>query len=271
MSTRQFSRAEVGELYSPGAPAAFFRTYNRCNAIGALPDVGIPPPWHDPLALGEWYRVHYRSDTTKPASSAPKITLPNWLRDAIARGKTLSAPIPPPSPAPPAAAPLPGPPSQPVLALESPAPAPPDPEAADLPDLPPLPPPGREMSNIEAIAYARSILERARVRHVKVQNDEASAPAAARAYFEALERVQQAEKRARDAGDTDREMRRIVESAIDAIHHRLPRHLAQELATLRIEILRAAADPETFPGWCAEFFDAVGERLARSRILASAA
>ena len=73
-----------------------------------------------------------------------------------------------------------------------------------------------------------------------------------------------ARERARKSGETETQLRLLVEDSIDRVHRQLPAHLAAELNATRREILTAATDPLTFSTWCTDFFHAVGQRLART-------
>jgi hypothetical protein len=209
------------------------RTVDRCNDIGARPDIQSPPPWHHPHQLAEWYRRHYRSDPRAPARSKPKEKLPDWILTALARHPAPS-PLSTLSPQ-----------SSTLPSLPSPDPSPPGP----LPD---------------ALATADDMLARIHRRYLLVKNDPSLAPPAERAYLDALEKVQQARERARKSGETETQLRLLVEDSIDRVHRQLPAHLAAELNATRREILQAATDPLTFSTWCLDFFAAVGQRLART-------
>ena len=247
-------RVQIAADYHHDGEPLSVRTIDRCNAIGRLPSVNEPPPWDDPRAMGEWYRVHYRSDPTRPPKST-RTKLPAWLLQTIARTPA------PASPAVPAAA----------SPLQAPLESFPRPSVPATPAAPPtqvqihLP-----TAPSDAISTAQDLLSRVHDRYLLVRDDPALAPAAERAYLEALEKVQQAQDRARRNGDTETLLRTMVDDRIDRVHTRLPTHLASELAALRSEIHRASADPALFLPWCQEFFSAVGRRLIRSGLQAPA-
>jgi len=253
------TRALIAADYGLQGEPLSVRTIDRCNAIGRLPSVNEMPPWHSPVAMGEWYRVHYRSDPTRPAKST-RTKLPAWLLTAIARAPHIAPLLPPPAE---------------PMAVDLPAGIIAFPEAPAQPAL--ISPAALPAQNLllptaptDAISTAQDLLARVHERYLKVCDDTALAPAAERAYLEALEKVQQAQDRARRNGDTETLLRTMVDDRIDRVHTRLPSHLASELAALRAEVHRASADPALFLPWCADFFSAVGRRLIRSGLQAPA-
>lgn len=228
------SRSAIAADYHLNGEPLSVRTIDRCNAIGRLPAVNCPPPWQDPHALAEWYRLHYRSDITKPARTNPKEKLPAWILAAVARSPASPASI------------------QSTTDLHLPS----QPSTLNS-----QPAPGDILS--DPLASAEAMLREVHARWLRTKHDPAQAPAAERAYLDCLERVQLARERARKAGDTEAQIRTLVEETIDRVHRQLPEHLAGELAAVRRDLLLEATNADTFPAWCLRFYRAVGERLAR--------
>ncbi len=201
---------------TPADIAAFYSittaTVNRCNRIGSLPDVAAPPPWHDPAALLPWYRDHYRSDISKPPSRRDK--LPDWLLAAQGRAPVVSTPATP-----------------------SPAPA--------VPSLPPLAMPEAPLSAEVMLHGARSIVALKKARFDRDPND----PAAAREYFEAVEKLQGIEGRARKAGATDDLPRQRVCDLLDTLHARIPRRFTQALTAAFPDARRALSTDTPEETW----------------------
>ena len=164
--------------------------------------MAAPPPWHDPAALLPWYRDHYRSDISKPPSRRDK--LPDWLLAAQGRAPVVSTPATP-----------------------SPAPA--------VPSLPPLAMPEAPLSAEVMLHGARSIVALKKARFDRDPND----PAAAREYFEAVEKLQGIEGRARKAGATDDLPRQRVCDLLDTLHARIPRRFTQALTAAFPDARRA--------------------------------
>lgn len=95
----EFYASELGDNGGPsavdGSDTAFLakkfgcttRTIQRIKECESLP--GVPEvPWDDVAELCEWYRLHYRSDASMPATGNAK--LPDWLK--LAAGFSSLAP-----------------------------------------------------------------------------------------------------------------------------------------------------------------------------------
>jgi hypothetical protein len=210
------------------------KTIDRCNHIAEID--GVPVPWENPAALAEWYGAHYRSDSSMPPPTKTRKP-PPWILDALhsvlpqAVGPTLVPDIVPIS-----------------------FPTFPNPE---------LPSP-TDSNTEDPLVTAEEMLKNILERYSKAKLDPAqsySLPTMERNYFAALTAFQQAQERARKSGDADARMLQLINDRIDAIHRKLPRHLAEEMLACRREVLAAASSRETFAEFCRHFFAAVGSRL----------
>lgn len=235
------SRRDVQSRYvdDDGKPLTL-RTIDRLNLIGQQADVGVPPPWEDPVALGLWWQTYYRSDASKPLPTKPR-KLPRWIEAAV--GKASPA-LPPPLPVRP-----------PPVPISS---------AAEIPESPPVPM-GEAGELISALAFARELERTAQAHYNTVKQDPVKEAAARRDWLNTYEKLQQAEERARKAGTSDDLRRDLVAEHLLTLHGRIIRTFIREMTSARGEAMRASNKPEDWASWVRDTVNGICRRLISTK------